>query len=212
MKHGSFGGPGLATDEYFSAGSDDFRGYVWKLPDTPELIDRRKLFNVDEWAIHDSPDEVGFSEGRWEPRYVPVELPIPVFRLNGHKSIVNTTLIHPSFLHILTSGVERHIVLHATAESSVCASNMSRTDTDLRCLPDGTPEDREHFLRALHGSHPTLNEEGEESAEEFDTISLFDQILRHEGDTDVFEVRRWTRDSDSDMDSDLNFDSTRMAE
>jgi len=95
--------------------------------------------------------------------------------LLGHKSIVNTTLIHPSFLHILTSGVERHIVLHATAESSVCASNMSRTDTDLRCLPDGTPEDREHFLRALHGSHPTLNEEGEESAEEFDTISLFDQ-------------------------------------
>jgi WD repeat-containing protein 22 len=95
-------------------------------------------------------------------------------KLVGHKSIVNTTLIHPSFLHILTSGVERHIILHATTESSPCALNLARTDTDVRNLPGGTPEDRERFIRALHGSRPVF-EESDESGDEFDTIPLFDQ-------------------------------------
>ena len=95
----------------------------------------------------------------------------------GHKSIVNTTLIHPSFLHILTSGVERHIILHSTAESSPCASNMSRTDTRTRSLPNGTSEDHERFIQALNRSHPTLNEDNEESGDEFDTIPMFDQCV-----------------------------------
>lgn len=212
-QHGSFGGPGLATDEYFSAGSDDFRGYVWKLPDTAELIERRTAVDADNWETRYSPNEVGkffffffapaltfsiselgFSEGNMDPRYVPVELPTPIFRLNGmlfslcywttllsydiagHKSIVNTTMIHPSFLHILTSGVERHIVLHSTAESSPCATNMFQTDLSVRNLPDGNTEDQERFLRVLHyGSHPTIDENGDESGDELDTIPLFDQ-------------------------------------
>jgi hypothetical protein len=95
--------------------------------------------------------------------------------LAGHKSIVNSTLIHPSFLHILTSGVERHIILHATTESSPCALNMARTDTSVRNVPDATPEDHERFVRALRRSDPMFNEEGEESGDESDTIPLFDQ-------------------------------------
>jgi hypothetical protein len=52
---------------------------------------------------------------------------------------------------------------------------MVRTDTNVRNVPDATPEDHERFIRALRGSHPMLNEEGEESGDEFDTIPLFDQ-------------------------------------
>lgn len=202
----------MATDEYFSAGSDDFRGYVWKLPDAAEITQRREKVCADNWAVHDLPYDMGKFSRHYRvlvviyvrmytrllrrTRGAPIRASgafnasFPVERyvgssfirtwssthdLAGHKSIVNTTLIHPSFLHILTSGVERHIILHGTAESSPCASNMSRTDTQTRSLPDGTPEDHERFIRALDGSHPTLNEDGEESGDEFDTIPLFDQ-------------------------------------
>lgn len=101
-QHGSFGGPGLAIEEYFSAGSDDFRGYVWKLPDAAEMIERRQKVSADEWAAGDSLPDVGklfwrlgllgisfpmstsgFAEGQRKPRYVPVELSTPIFRLNG---------------------------------------------------------------------------------------------------------------------------------
>ena len=89
-------------DDYFSSGSDDFRGYVWKIPDTAEITDRRQKVSLDNWSAHDSSYDIGmvlfapmlhtrlmsictpgFSEGLWEPRYVPVELSIPVFRLSG---------------------------------------------------------------------------------------------------------------------------------
>lgn len=106
----------------------------------------------------------------------------PLFKISlsthshiGHKSIVNTTLIHPSFLHILTSGIERHIVLHATAESSPCASHMSRTDTNVRNLPEETPEGHECIIRALNGSHPISDTDNEDPSDEFDTVPLFDE-------------------------------------
>jgi len=83
MKHGSFGGPELATDEYFSAGSDAFRGYVWKLPDNSEMIERRQKVSADDWGADDSLSHIGFSEGQRTPRYVAVDLSIPTFRLNG---------------------------------------------------------------------------------------------------------------------------------
>jgi WD repeat-containing protein 22 len=83
MKHGSFGGSGLTKDEYYSAGSDDFRGYVWKVPDIADLIERRLEVSANDWVAQDSPQNIGFSEGMWEPRYVPADLSRPIFRLNG---------------------------------------------------------------------------------------------------------------------------------
>jgi WD repeat-containing protein 22 len=202
MKHGCFGGPGLTTDEYYSGGSDDFRAYIWKIPDIADLTDRRIEFNAEDWTAQGSSHDMGFAEGMWEPRYVPTDISRPLFRLNGHDSIVNTTLIHPSFLHILTSGVERHVILHGVAQSSICTSNMALTNTDIRNLPDGIPEDRERFLRAITRTHSTVRDGSEESDDEFETISLFDQILRQEGNADVFELRRWSPDP-SDTDSSM---------
>ena len=49
IKHGSFGGPGLETDDLYASGSDDFRGYVWKIPPLSVLKEQRKEFSVNEW-------------------------------------------------------------------------------------------------------------------------------------------------------------------
>jgi WD repeat-containing protein 22 len=75
----------------------------------------------------------------------------------------------------LSSGIERHILLHGVAQSSACTANMTLTDVNLRHLPDGTPEDHEIFLRAMAGSHSTIIDSSEESGDELDTIPLFDQ-------------------------------------
>lgn len=48
-QHGSFGGPGLIEDEYYAAGSDDFRGYVWKIPPVAALTEERRVIAAREW-------------------------------------------------------------------------------------------------------------------------------------------------------------------
>ena len=60
IKHGSFGGPGLETDDLYASGSDDFRGYVWKIPPLSVLEEQRKVFSINEWDNYQPPiTEVG---------------------------------------------------------------------------------------------------------------------------------------------------------
>ena len=62
MKHGNFGGPGIETDDLFASGSDDFRGYVWRIPPLSVLKEQRREFSVNEWENYQSPvTEVGES-------------------------------------------------------------------------------------------------------------------------------------------------------
>lgn len=49
-QHGSFGGPGLPADEYYTAGSDDFRAYVWKVPRVEELKEIRRVVGKTSWV------------------------------------------------------------------------------------------------------------------------------------------------------------------
>ena len=59
IKHGGFGGA-LETDYLYAAGSDDFRGYVWKIPPLSVLEEQRKVFSADEWENRRSPiTEIG---------------------------------------------------------------------------------------------------------------------------------------------------------
>lgn len=51
QQHGSFGGPSLTSDAYYGAGSDDFRGYVWKVPETSILLEQRREIGVDRWPL-----------------------------------------------------------------------------------------------------------------------------------------------------------------
>ncbi len=168
-------------------------------------------------------------------RYIPVQLSTPVCRLGGalpyklridfefsarvitgHRSIVNSTLMHPTMPYLVTSGIERHVTLHCPVSSSPCAEDLFRTPDLVRALPEPNLEDRRLYVESLISERRLGNEDDEDDK---DTIALFDEwvgfiaffashvlisidsrILRQEGTTDVFEVRRWYPSSDEDSD------------
>ena len=41
-------------DDMYGAGSDDFRGYIWKIPPLGQLTDQRQTMSADEWMSSDS--------------------------------------------------------------------------------------------------------------------------------------------------------------
>src|SRR6267154_3238293 len=91
----------MDEDDMYGAGSDDFRGYVWKIPPLISLQGLRKEITANEWYTREWSDTVGehiqsyvkagctdvyvlaFAEGKWESRYVPFEISTPLARLNG---------------------------------------------------------------------------------------------------------------------------------
>jgi len=213
MKHGSFGGPGLETDDLFCSGSDDFRAYLWEIPSLADLEQRRRVISPDDWSTREWPQTIAFTEGRHEPRYVPVELSTPLCRLTGHNSIVNTTVIHPHFLHVVTCGVERQIRIHSPTPSSPCVQGLRPTPSTVRVLDDEhTDLDRHSYIQAIMGVMGiSADEDGRadarETGAEMHTIRMFDYILREEGNADVFAMRHWSgteSDSSSEDDSEGN--------
>ncbi|TFK40763.1 WD40 repeat-like protein [Crucibulum laeve] len=205
MKHGTFGGPGLDTDEYYVAGSDDFRGYIWKIPPLSELIERREELTADNWLTHDFRQTIAFTQSLEGNKFVPVELPTPACRLTGHMSIVNTAIFHSSYLHVVTSGIEKDIILHSPTPSSPCTQDLSLSPS-VRRLGENATEDRVAYLQALTTSRPdtlTRDDEAEQT-----TLSMFDHILRQEGEADVFLVRKWRDSSAPDSDDSADDDSS----
>jgi len=199
MKSGAFGGPGMNEDILYGAGSDDFRGYVWKIPELSTLLGVRQEISADEWMSREWDGVCAYSENLWAKRYVPLQIDTPLFRLNGHRSIVNAVAIHPSLLHIVTSGIERYVFLHSPTRSSPMTSQLSETPSETRQLGELNPYDPARFLRSLLlGPHPTLHEEIDETGDEEETISLFDHIVKEEGGGDVFTLRHWGGSEDSD--------------
>ncbi|OAX44356.1 hypothetical protein K503DRAFT_450865 [Rhizopogon vinicolor AM-OR11-026] len=83
IRSGTFGGPGMDEDDMYGAGSDDFRGYLWKIPSLISLQGLRKEITADDWYAHEWPNIVAFAEGKWENRFVPFEIQTPLARLNG---------------------------------------------------------------------------------------------------------------------------------
>ena len=83
---------------------------------------------------------------------------------------MNSVLFHPSLLHIVTSGIERHVILHSPTKSSPCAQGLKLTPTTMRTLPTGSPEDHSRFLRTMSSGLDT-----DDSGEEAETIALFDE-------------------------------------
>ncbi|KAF9046547.1 WD40-repeat-containing domain protein [Panaeolus papilionaceus] len=203
MKHGSFGGARLGLGDLYAAGSDDFQAYVWKIPPTEELMDKRDSLSVAEWENYGNASTIAFTQGRLAPKVVPAEISTPFCHLKGHNSLVNTTLFHPHFLHVLTSGVERKIFLHSPTPSSPCTHNLDRAPTEVRKLKDSDDEDRIVYYNAISGIRP-LDVESGDDASEMQTLRLFDQILRSEGETDVFGQRPWRSPDSTDSEGDDN--------
>ncbi|KAJ7701447.1 WD40 repeat-like protein [Mycena rosella] len=180
MKQGSFGGPGLDEDTLYAAGSDDFRAYVWALPPPAELAARRTRISHADWDAGAHAGVVAFADRSAGPRCVPVELHTPRARLGGHASVVNSVLVHPTMLLAASAGVEAHIVLHGAVESLL--GGMRPTAPRVRKVGEAWAEASEEEI-----------EEGE-----WETITLFDEILQREGNADVFDVRRWRGGDEGD--------------
>lgn len=89
---------------------------------------------------------------------------------SGHESIVNSVLFHPSLLHIVTAGIERHTILHSPTKSSPCTKDLSLTSGTVRELPAGSPEDRSRLIRAM-----ALSLGASEFDVEMETVALFDE-------------------------------------
>lgn len=50
----------MTSDAYYGAGSDNFRGYVWKIPKTSVLLEQRKETSADRWPL-EGDDTVGMG-------------------------------------------------------------------------------------------------------------------------------------------------------
>ncbi|TBU37170.1 WD40 repeat-like protein [Dichomitus squalens] len=211
IKHGSFGTLGSDRDMYYTAGSDDFRAYVWKIPEEAALLESRNVVEYSDWTENRRPGELGYSATALGPRYVPQEISTPLARLTGHDSIVNTALCHPHHPYILTAGIERFIRLHSPTEASPCTEPMLPTPKTVRTVSFSNPSSRELFLRAVGMvDDPDVEEDDDDSQ----SIALFDQILRMEGNGDVFTVRRRDghRDGGDSSDEDMDGGSDSDAE
>ncbi len=44
----------MDEDNLYAAGSDNFRGYVWKIPPTTLLMEQRQKFSAEEWLTSHS--------------------------------------------------------------------------------------------------------------------------------------------------------------
>jgi len=49
----------MDEDDMYGAGSDDFRGYLWKIPSLISLQGLRKEITADDWYAHEWPNIVG---------------------------------------------------------------------------------------------------------------------------------------------------------
>lgn len=100
----------MDEDDMYGAGSDDFRAYVWRIPPLMTLQGLRQEITPHDWYAREWPDTVGecaqsypdgmpdvqvlaFAEGKWESRYVPYEISMPLARLDGN---------HPQFRGFIT--------------------------------------------------------------------------------------------------------------
>ena len=91
----------------------------------------------------------------------------------GHQSIVNTTLFHPTLLHIATAGIERHVILHSPTASSPCTKALSLTPPEVRSLPaENAISGRQRRIVRVLTTGVALDPESEDDS---DAIALFDE-------------------------------------
>ncbi|KAF8500795.1 hypothetical protein F5888DRAFT_1888110 [Russula emetica] len=95
--------------------------------------------------------------------------------VQGHLSIVNTTLIHPVLPLIATAGIERQVVLHSPTPNTPWATDLPLTPTVTRSLPSEglSMTDPSSLLRLLIRMN-TLMEPDESLGEVARSIAYFD--------------------------------------
>ncbi|EPZ35299.1 WD40 repeat-like protein [Rozella allomycis CSF55] len=162
MKHHCFGGQ---NDEFIIAGSDDYNVYVWKTPNTDSLVTNKQYFIKSEiedstnWVplrVHDKVDQV----------------------LRENQSHPNTTIYHPVFPWILTSGVEKTIGIYSPLPIPTTLPPVSKVNQDARRDLVRLIRARPIFLAYLmarDGPDDSLDEDPR-------TLALFDILNEDESD------------------------------
>ncbi|GBC00926.1 hypothetical protein RclHR1_04000007 [Rhizophagus clarus] len=172
FKQGYFGGP---DGDYFLCGSDDFRVYVWKVPDTDTMINERSFTKNLEEEIYFIDDDTVID---------PLNNSIPKYVLSGHRSIVNSAIWHPHIPLIFSSGVEKIIKVHS-------AFPFSNKDCESKI-----PQPPKSRFRRGEISLRT-NEDEENMEEDLSTLKFFDLMLMTEEHEDFY----WGNDSSDDSDN-----------
>lgn len=224
VKRGSFGFEAQAGALYYTAGSDDFRGYGWRIPHIQDLLDARDSMPYNDWIMHETAgsNEVWFRYALHgsDDMVRPLELAQPVFTLEGSNSIVNSTLCHPTMPMIATAGIERLVRLHyATPMSSdhmhpawptrrpntrqrPRLTNMTALLRAIQRRPhipsDSDTETDDQAAASPASRAPTSAELADQEA-----ISLFDELLREEEDRSLFSHQDIDTENDTDTDPDM---------
>ncbi|RIA98974.1 WD40-repeat-containing domain protein [Glomus cerebriforme] len=172
FKQGYFGGP---NGDYFLCGSDDFRVYVWKVPDMETMMNAQSFTKSLE-------EEIYFSDNGTIIN--PLNNSNPQYVLNGHRSIVNSAIWHPHVPLIFSSGVEKIIKVHS-------AFPFSNKDCEAK-VPQPP---RSRFRRGEIIFQPNDYEENME--EDLATLKFFDLMLMTEEHDDPY----WGNDSSDESDS-----------
>lgn len=193
VKHGSFGGVGmgLPEDSIYCAGSDDFRAYAWVVPSWDELKSKRCSYEKSKWMSGPCGDSIGFTiPGNSQVVTTPYNLSEPAFRLGGHKSIINTAATHPSLPLIITAGIESYALIHSA--HSIPGGQVTERPENTRSLPPPSTLSRLNFRAKAYGLDGLTMEEialYRSIPRDERAILMFDELLRLEGNTDVFQTR-----------------------
>lgn len=94
--------------------------------------------------------------------------------VQGHLSIVNSTLIHPVLPLIATAGIERQVLLHSPMPNTPWASNLPLTPTTTRSLPNGGLTVADPSILRLLMRMNTIMEPDESMGEDARSIAYFD--------------------------------------
>jgi len=191
--------PSQAKTNIFCTGSDDFRAYCWKIPDLAKLADERRVLDFDGWASTSPKSTTGFlqiSEERW---HIPAQLDTPLFRLNGHSSIVNSAIFHPSFPQIVTAGIERKMIVHNPTPAAPNGDDFEATNPDVRQLAPRSEASDAEYRRALILGPPDPFDPNISEAEADDrTVKFFDGVIHENEGANVFMDRPHLIESDEE--------------
>ncbi|KAG8959868.1 hypothetical protein FRC00_001179 [Tulasnella sp. 408] len=194
MKHGSFRSNGGTT--YYTAGSEDFRAYIWKVPPAQQLKEQRRPMTTEEWLSGRSGETSGvfaYAPDRSTTPLVPVNISTPAGRVEGHSSIINTALFHPTLPLLATSGIERFIRLHRPFHapgSSAFEDSWTEEYPPTRNPPKALGAGSEDAEAEESSLADTLALEASSDPLDGPTISMFDRIIAAEGDLDIFD--KWS--------------------
>ncbi|TIB85311.1 WD40 repeat-like protein [Wallemia mellicola] len=206
-KHCSFEG------DYFATGSDDFRGYVWKIPPVSRLLEGRREVSNESLLEGFENGSFGqyrsvFSKSKDEDVCIPTIVNRPAFRLEGHASIVNSAMIHPTLPLVATSGVEKIIKMHTPTPFT---NNLEAKETPKsRKMGNETRSSRRDFLMALLTS-PYENEEGTVEEDPL-TLNFFDSLLRRDQEVDIWNEPDSNDEEDEEVDEHDDIDEDDVAD